>query len=73
MGKALIVGLLLNAGLLLEGCTPSLPAGNPRQVWCDHNQPRRPSAAVVTAMTRPELDETNAFNGQGVKWCGWKP
>jgi hypothetical protein len=67
MGKALIVSLLLG------GCTPSLPPGNPRQVWCDHNQPRRPSAVVVAAMTRPELDEVNAYNGKGARWCGWRP
>ncbi|WP_287141226.1 hypothetical protein [Mesorhizobium sp.] len=34
---------LLFGGLLLAGCaTPVSPA---RQVWCDHNQPRRASAA----------------------------
>ena len=57
--------------MLLAGCaTPVSPA---RQVWCDHNQPRRASAAVVAAMTRPELDEMNAYNGKGARWCGWKP
>ncbi|MET3577680.1 outer membrane biogenesis lipoprotein LolB [Mesorhizobium robiniae] len=67
MGKALIVCLLL------AGCTTPASIGNPRQVWCDHNQPRRPSAAVVAAMTRPELNEVNAYNGKGAKWCRWKP
>jgi starvation-inducible outer membrane lipoprotein len=68
MGKALILCLLL------AGCatTPG-SVGNPRQVWCDHNQPRRPSAAVVAAMTRPELDEVNTYNGKGARWCKWKP
>ncbi|TIL31470.1 hypothetical protein [Mesorhizobium sp.] len=78
MGKALMLLLgcllpkcLLFGGLLLAGCaTPVSPA---RQVWCDHNQPRRASAAVVAAMTRPELDEINAYNGKGARWCGWKP
>ncbi|RWK28666.1 hypothetical protein [Mesorhizobium sp.] len=78
MGKALILllesllfGGLLFGGLLLAGCaTPVSPA---RQVWCDHNQPRRASAVVVAAMTRPELDEMNAYNGKGAGWCGWKP
>ncbi|CAH2395380.1 hypothetical protein [Mesorhizobium escarrei] len=74
MGKALTIGLLLEyllfGSLLLAGCaTPVSPA---RQVWCDHNQPRRASA-VVAAMTRPELDEINAYNGKGARWCGWKP
>ena len=60
--------------LALAGCTlASPPVDNPRQVWCDHNHARRPSLAVVAVMTRPELDEMNAFNAQGAKWCGWKP
>ncbi|MER8956456.1 hypothetical protein NKH98_27840 [Mesorhizobium sp. M0833] len=67
MGKALILCLVL------AGCTTTAPTGNPRQVWCDQSQPRRPSAPVVAAMTRPELNEMNAFNGQGARWCGWTP
>ncbi|MER9439942.1 hypothetical protein NKI79_00810 [Mesorhizobium sp. M0340] len=67
MGKALILCLVL------AGCTTTAPAGNPRQVWCDQSQPRRPSAPVIAAMTRPELDEMNAFNGQGARWWGWTP
>ncbi|MER9545063.1 hypothetical protein NKI72_23840 [Mesorhizobium sp. M0437] len=67
MGKALILCVVL------AGCTTTAPAGNPRQVWRDHNQPRRPSSPVVAAMSRPELDEMNAFNGQGARWCGWTP
>ncbi|TIR25512.1 MAG: hypothetical protein E5X35_34970, partial [Mesorhizobium sp.] len=62
MGKALMIGLLLG-GLLLAGCTT--PVSPARQVWCDHNQARRPSARVVAAMSRPELDEVNAYNGKG--------
>lgn len=62
MGKALMIGLLLG-GLLLAGCTT--PVSPARQVWCDHNQARRPSALVVAAMSRPELDEVNAYNGKG--------
>ncbi|GLS41013.1 hypothetical protein GCM10010869_66100 [Mesorhizobium tianshanense] len=65
MGKALILCLLL------AGCTT--PVSPARQVWCDHNEPRRPSAVVVAAMTRPELDEVNAYNGKGARWCGWRP
>jgi hypothetical protein len=67
MGKALILCLLL------AGCTMPVSPDNPRQVWCDHNQLRRPSAVVVAAMTRPELDEVNAYNGKGARWCGWRP
>jgi hypothetical protein len=67
MGKALILCLAL------AGCVTRAPVDNPRHVWCDHNQPRRPSAAAVAAMTRFELDEVNAYNGKGARWCGWKP
>ncbi|RWL21685.1 MAG: hypothetical protein EOR57_04270 [Mesorhizobium sp.] len=70
MGKALMIGLLLG-GLLLAGCTT--PVSPARQVWCDHNPARRPSALVVAAMSRPELDEVNAYNGKGARWCGWRP
>ncbi|RWM62797.1 MAG: hypothetical protein EOR81_34165, partial [Mesorhizobium sp.] len=64
MGKALMIGLLLGdllfGGLSLAGCTT--PVSPARQVWCDLNQARRPSAVVVAAMTRSELDEVNAYN-----------
>lgn len=60
--------------LVLAGCvTTRPPIDNPRQVWCDHNKPRRPSMAVVKAMSRPELNELIAFNRNGAKWCGWRP
>lgn len=69
MGKALIL-----AALVLAGCaTTPAPVQNPRQVWCDTNQPRRPSVASVEAMQREELDEINAYNRQGSAWCGWRP
>lgn len=67
MGKALILCLAL------AGCVTSAPVDNPRQVWCDHNQPRRPSQAVFEVMTRAELDAMNIHNGKGAAWCGWKP
>lgn len=64
--KALVI-----AALLLAGCvsTPS-PVADPRQVWCDHNAPRR-DATLETP--RWELDEINAHNARGVAWCRWKP
>ena len=69
MGKALI-GLVL----LAAGCaTIPAPVENPRAIWCERNSPRRPSSAVVAAMTRAELDEVNAHNMTGELWCGWKP
>lgn len=60
--------------LALAACT-SVPAlvENPRAVWCENNTPRRPTPEVVAQMTRAELDEMNAFNAAGVKWCGWRP
>ncbi|AZO00563.1 hypothetical protein EJ066_27490 [Mesorhizobium sp. M9A.F.Ca.ET.002.03.1.2] len=70
MGSALKV---LTLCMALAACTTTPPVNDPRQVWCDHSQPRRPSAVVVAAMTRPELDEVNAYNGKGARWCGWRP
>lgn len=66
MGK---VALILQ--IFLAGCA-SLPAPveNPRQVWCDHNNPRR-DATVDTP--RAELDEINEHNAKGVRWCNWRP
>lgn len=69
MGKARIVPVFL----LLSACVTTAPVGDPRKVWCDNNKPRRPSLAVVQAMTRAELDDMNSFNAKGVDWCGWKP
>ena len=70
MGKA----LTLFAVLLLAGCSHvKAPVEDPRGIWCEHNQPRRATPAVIDAMSRPELDEMNAYNRQGVAWCGWKP
>ncbi len=66
MGKALIV-----LALLAAGCTAApTPVENPRQVWCDHTQPRRDATAE---MPRAEVDEINAQNGKGALWCGWQP
>jgi hypothetical protein len=70
MGKALAYLALCS---VLVGCVTTAPVENPRKVWCDHNKPQRPSAAVFAVMTRPELDDMNAHNSQGVKWCGWRP
>lgn len=70
MGKA----LTLIAVLLISGCGHMpVPVEDPRAVWCEHNQPRRPTPAVIDTMSRPELDEMNAHNWKGVEWCGWKP
>lgn len=68
MGKAVAVALLL-----LAGCTAIQPVEDPRKVWCDENQPRRPTQPVLDAMTRPEINEMNAHNAKGVQWCGWTP
>lgn len=67
MGKAAVA-----LALILAGCV-TRPVEDPRSVWCAFNEPRRPSVAVVEAMTRAELDEMNAFNAKGADWCGWRP
>lgn len=65
MGKALILALLLT------GCSATgSPVSDPRQVWCDHNSPRRDATETTP---RSELDEINRHNAQGVAWCGWEP
>lgn len=63
--------LILVAALLLGGCTHMpQPVEDPRQVWCDHNSPRRDATPETP---RVELDEINAHNAKGALWCAWKP
>lgn len=69
MGKTVAAALLL----LSAGCAHVQPVDDARRIWCDHNAPRRPTMATIAAMSRPELDEMNAFNAKGVEWCGWVP
>lgn len=67
---------LIAVALMLAACTTTpepAPVDDPREVWCEHNDARRPTPAVVEAMTRPELDEMNAHNRKGASWCGWTP
>lgn len=71
MGQALIRTCAVFALVASAGCaTVPVPVENPRQVWCDHSQPRR-DATVDTP--RAELDEINSHNAQGSRWCGWEP
>ncbi len=65
MGKA----LMLLAAMAIAGCTTTpAPVSNPRQIWCDTNDPRRDATAETP---RGELDEINAHNAKGARWCGW--
>lgn len=69
--KIRTIGALCILCILLAGCTTiPVPVENPRQVWCDHSQPRRDATAETT---RAELDEINTHNAKGALWCGWKP
>jgi len=65
MGKTLILVILL-----LAGCASTASPDNPRQIWCDHNQPRRDATATTP---RPEIDRINTHNRLGTAWCGWRP
>jgi len=66
--KALILSLAI-----LAGCTTvPAPVENPRQVWCDLSTPRRHTKEALSAMSRAEIDEINAFNSKGKMWCGWQ-
>lgn len=64
MGKAALILLLL------AGCVSVAPVSDPRQVWCDQNEPRRDATETTP---RWELDEINAHNAKGELWCGWRP
>lgn len=66
MGKATLMLSLM----LLAACVTSGPVADPRQVWCDHNAPRRDATETTP---RAELDEINSHNRKGELWCGWKP
>jgi hypothetical protein len=60
---------------IIAGCTGCVttnpaPIEDPRTVWCHHNSPRRDA---TMATPRAEIDEINAHNLKGVKWCGWMP
>lgn len=68
MVKALITGAAL---LGLAACaTNGAAVDDPRQVWCDHSEPRRDATPEAP---RAELDKINAHNFKGERWCGWKP
>lgn len=63
--------LTLFALLTCAACTTTrMPVENPRQVWCDHNQPRRDATEQTP---RAELNDINAHNFKGQQWCGWQP
>lgn len=67
----MVKALILAAVLGLTACTHTPePVNDPRQVWCDHNQPRRDATPDTP---RAELDEINAHNRRGALWCGWTP
>lgn len=72
----MVKAALILLALSLAGCAAlpaPAPVQEPRRVWCDHNEPRRPSPAAVSAMSRAELDEVNIHNLTGLEWCGWTP
>ncbi|MEM7303504.1 MAG: hypothetical protein AAF468_20690 [Pseudomonadota bacterium] len=75
MVKKLIMALGLM--VMISACTSSpkpSPVGiSPKQQWCDHNRPRRPSLASIKHMSDRQLDTLNAHNRKGEAWCGWKP
>jgi hypothetical protein len=69
MVKALVICVLL----ALCACASPAPVHEAVAIWCDHNEPRRVSAEVISAMSDQELRELIAYNRQGEEWCGWKP
>lgn len=71
MGQKVATLILL---ALLAGCTTTQPApiADPRAVWCEHNEPRRPSPEEITAMSIDEKRKAVEHNRQGALWCGWE-
>lgn len=68
MVKALILAAALSLPTM---CSPTAPPpSDPRTIWCAHNEPRRD---YHDGMSRAEVDNLNAHNERGVKWCGWSP
>lgn len=71
MGKTLVSFCTICTFCTIVACTTTPPpVDNPRQVWCDHNSPRRDATPETP---RAEIDEINAHNLRGVRWCGWSP
>ncbi len=66
MGKAALILLCLIAGC----ATPKSAIRDGRVLWCEFSEPRRDATPQTP---RWELDEINAHNSRGTKWCGWSP
>ncbi|MEP9372603.1 hypothetical protein [Mesorhizobium sp. KR1-2] len=64
----------LSLAIVVAGCTTAPePVADPRAVWCEHNQPRRPSSIEIAAMPLPEKLSAVEHNRKGALWCGWRP
>lgn len=58
------------AAFLLVACQSDTDVtSDPREIWCDHNKPRRDATPLTP---RDKIDEINAHNRKGVLWCGWR-
>lgn len=69
--KKNILPILAVAMALAPGCATTKPlVSDPRSIWCEQNEPRRDAKEDTP---RAELDDINATNARGVKWCGWTP
>lgn len=68
----MVKAALIACCLAVAGCAtvPAAAPNDPRQIWCDHNLPRRDATATTP---RAELDDINAHNRKGVLWCRWRP
>lgn len=42
-------------------------------MWCQTNEPRRPTEAEYAGMDRQSKMQMHTFNEYGAKRCGWKP
>ncbi len=67
--RASLVGLSLT---FLAACqTTPAPVEDPRQVWCDHNEPLKLPAVAVATLSRAEREAFAARQLKGEAWCGW--
>lgn len=66
--------LKLIACLMLISTLPMLPGcvGSGNDVWCQTNDPVRPTAAEYAGMDRQSKQRMRTHNAYGVKLCGWK-
>lgn len=65
--------IFLVAVVSLSACATTGPVTDPREIWCSQNDPIRLPAPVIDELPRDDVDQINAHNDRGARWCGWTP